>query len=216
MLTEQDTFEKLVSYLIAHGYPKETIAIEYKLDKFSVDLAIIDPKTNIPIQFFEVKSSKSDRSIEYGKEQLRRFLSKIKDKSIPTYLVFPAVNEVGFEIQRVELNQNNNDKEYVAEAQSVIQTINYPGQRNARYSEKIIAKKEKKDNTQLIISIICWIFAPCILVIGILNFTKIIKLTVIDLAILAGVLGIVLIPFGAKINILGIELELLKKEKKDI
>ncbi|MCK5708754.1 MAG: hypothetical protein KAI43_13990 [Candidatus Aureabacteria bacterium] len=72
MELEKNTFEALVNYLKSHGYPESSLAIEYKAGKrYRIDLAIIDPETNIPIQIFEIKS-KDNRSIrEFGKRQFR-------------------------------------------------------------------------------------------------------------------------------------------------
>lgn len=216
MRTEQAVFEKLVTYLESHGYPPETMAVEYKLGNYRVDLAIIDPKNNMPIQLFEIKSSKSERAIDFGKDQIRKYLDYIEDKSIPTYLVFPLDVDPGFEIERIKLFEEDNKKNYIAEAQTVIQTINYSGQRNSRFAEKIIRAEEKKDNTKKLIKGICWFSAPIFAAIGLLNHLGKITLSSIDLIFLAAVFGVILLPLGAQIKILGFEIGILKKEREEI
>jgi len=62
MELEKNTFEALIKYLKAHGYPDSSLAIEYQADKkHRIDLAIIDPETNLPIQIFEIKSKDTRR-----------------------------------------------------------------------------------------------------------------------------------------------------------
>jgi hypothetical protein len=88
----------LLDYLIAHGYPQNTFAVEYQIGQFRVDLAIIDPETDIPIQIFEIKPDKNEHSRELGRKQLENFLTELK-QSIPAYLVFPKESEPYFEIE---------------------------------------------------------------------------------------------------------------------
>ena len=98
MQLERYTAEKLIKYLKAHGYPESSIAVEYQLDgRYMVDIAILDMNKNIPIQLFEIKSKKSPEMIKIGKEQLRKHFSFLKNKNIPTYLVFPKDEEPFFD-----------------------------------------------------------------------------------------------------------------------
>ena len=46
MELEKDTLRALIAYLTAHGYPPESLAIEYPIGKYRVDLAVIDLDLN--------------------------------------------------------------------------------------------------------------------------------------------------------------------------
>lgn len=213
MQLERYTAEKFIKYLKAHGYPESSIAVEYQLDgRYMVDIAILDMNKNIPIQLFEIKSEKSPEMIKIGKEQLKKHLSFLKNKNIPTYLVFPKGKEPFFDIvnintsyilHRQEINENNTF------------VLNYHAQRNARIAEEVENVKNKKENVVDNFKVTCWILAFIALIIGILVKLKIFGLDTTDLIIISIVIALILVPFASKLKILGIEFERLKSDDKD-
>ena len=60
-LTERNLIIRLKNYLLKHGYPEESILIEYKIGRYRADLVVIDTQTNIPIQIFELKARKNEQ-----------------------------------------------------------------------------------------------------------------------------------------------------------
>jgi len=216
MVLHEDTAKSFISYLKEHGYPEESIATEYKIGNNRIDIAVIDPKTKLPIQIFELKARKNEAIRNMGKKQLQNYLSQLDNENVPAYLVFPSDNEPGFEIESVRKSLNI-DNEIVAEAQSSIislnNRLNYIGNRNARISEKVEIVSKQKGKTINALNWICWLSCPIVLIIGILNYLKVLKLTAIDISFLASVIGLLIIPFASKLKILGIELERYKKEE---
>jgi hypothetical protein len=100
MELERDTLDNLISYLMKHGYPEDSFAVEYNMNNYRADLAIIDKKMNTPLMIFEIKSKKSDQLREMGKKQLERIVGKFP--TVPMYLVYPRNAEPYFEIERDE------------------------------------------------------------------------------------------------------------------
>jgi hypothetical protein len=212
MQLERYTAEKLIKYLKAHGYPENSIAVEYQIDRrYMVDIAILDVNKNIPIQLFEIKSKKSSEMIKMGKEQLQKQLSFLKNKNIPTYLVFPKDEKPFFEIvnintagmlQEQEISQSNNF------------VLNYPAQRNARIAEEVESVKNKKEIVLDSFRVTSWILAFIVLIIGILAKLKVFQLDATDLTIIIIVIALILVPFASKLKILGFEFERLKSDDK--
>lgn len=212
MQLERYTAEKLIKYLKAHGYPESSIAVEYQLDgRYMVDIAILDMNKNIPIQLFEIKSKKSPEMIKIGKEQLRKHLSFLKNKNIPTYLVFPKDEEPFFDI--VNINTNNIlHRQEISENNTFV--LNYHAQRNARIAEEMESVKNKKENVVDNFKTTCWILASVVLIIGTLAKLKIFELGANDLTIISIVIALILVPFASKLKILGFEFERLKSDDK--
>jgi molybdopterin-guanine dinucleotide biosynthesis protein A len=98
METEKDTLNALLGYLEQHGYPKDSLALEYKAGNFRVDLAVIDPKTDILIQIFEIKNKKDEQAINDARLRLKSILTALKSSGIPAYLVFPKDTPPFFEV----------------------------------------------------------------------------------------------------------------------
>ncbi len=210
MELEKNTFNKLIEYLKDHGYPEESFAIEYKIGKYRADLVIIDPKLKIPIILFEVKSVKNQRTMDFGKSQIKKYLTELKDMTIPSYLVFPAEYSPFFQMERIFIGEKN---EVNQEPLHDEEFLNYIYQRNARISEKYEKKKTEKKRAIDIFKIVCWCLAAIIITIGILNKISKINVNAIDLSLLGVAIGLFIIPYANKIKILGMEFERLEKEK---
>ncbi len=112
-LTEKNLIESLKDYLIEHGYPERSIILEYPLGKYRADLVVVDLETNVPMQLFELKTTKNQRTIDVGKHQLEKFLSEARkiNADIISYLVFPSSKQPYFEainFDALEKNTNIN------------------------------------------------------------------------------------------------------------
>lgn len=212
MELERNTLDKLVKYLKEHGYPESSFAIEYKIGKQRVDLAIIDPETQIPIIVFEVKSEKSKQLIDFGKKQLESYLKNLPDYYVPAYLVFPKNKQPFFEIQRIEFDSETNKiiKKTVVDKSE----LDFKMQKQSRLSERI--EKNQKERTATIDKFkwISWILALVILIIGVLNKLKYLTIDTTDLAIFGVVIGLIILPFASKLKFLGMEFERFEMTKK--
>jgi hypothetical protein len=212
MELERETLDNLIKYLKEHGYPDSSFAIEYKIGKQRIDLAIIDPETQIPIIVFEVKSKRSRQSIVLGKRQLEGYLKSLPDMSVPAYLVFPKENVPFFEVQKILFDSEKNEmiKEPVIDKSQ----LDFSMQKQSRISERI--EKNHKERTSTIdrFKWLSWILAFIMLMIGILYKLKIITIDTTDLAIIGAVIGLIILPFASKFKFLGMEFERFEKTIK--
>ena len=207
MELEKDTTKNFIDYLKEHGYPENSLATEYKIGvKYRADIVVIDPVTNSPIMIFELKSKKTNQLVEAGKKQIRNYLDSLPDNSIPAYLVFPKIEYPYFEVIRV------NPEENLGTVRD-IDNISYSSQRIARLSEKVKQTENEKKDTIDKFSYIAWILAFLIAVLFIVRKVWGFDLNAVDLSLLAGIIGLVLIPFANKIKFLGVEFERLNKAK---
>ncbi len=207
MQTDSDIASRLIAHLIAQGYPKDSIAVEYQIGKNRrIDLVVLDIMKNIPIQIFEIKSAKNSETIQRGKEQLKEFLSFLKNKNTPAYLVFPNENEPNFEIVDIKTLDIDQKQEF---SENLAFAFNYNAQRNARIAEEANLIKKEKEHEVDRFKITCWIIAGVILVGGILAKLLEYKLEATDLTIIGAAIVLILVPYGSKIKILGIEFERL-------
>ncbi len=212
MQMEMDLANNFINYLKLHGYPDESIAVEYKIgDKYRADIVILDLKKNIPIQIFEIKSRKSIETINRGTDQLKQYLKLLNNNEIPAYLVFPNSREPFFEVVRINEVQNQTDEEIKNQNDL---SLNYKAQRLSRLAEEAKVLKTEKKRTIDTFAITCWITAGIMLIIGILSKFNIIVLNATDLTILGVIIALVLIPFASKLKILGVEFERLTEEDK--
>ena len=60
-MEEKDILQILMNFLLEKGYPAESFFTNYKIGNTRVDLVVVDPYTNIPLQIFEIKSKKTEQ-----------------------------------------------------------------------------------------------------------------------------------------------------------
>ena len=212
MLLEKETLDYLIKYLKEHGYPDSSFAIEYKIGKQRIDLAIIDPDTQIPIIVFEVKSRKSKESLEFGKRQIENYIKNLPDSSVPAYLVFPKEKEPFFEVQRIIFDSETNrviEEDVIDKSQ-----LDFSMQKQSRISERIEKNQRERSTTVDRFKWISWILAILILVIGILNKCKVFSIDATDLAIIGACIALIILPFSNKLKFLGMEFERFEMTKK--
>ncbi|MDR0319934.1 MAG: hypothetical protein LBI28_00385 [Treponema sp.] len=211
--TELDMENKFIEYLLKKNYPKESIAVDYNVGKnCRVDIAIIDPNKNVPVQLFELKKRKSKEIIFIGKEKLQKYRSFLGEKTIPAYLVFPKNDAPHFEIINIDDDELKTDIN-VDENKNII--LNYYAQLNARINENIDVIKEKEKKVIDIFKIESWIIGIAVLVIGVLSKIGLFTLDAKDLSLLGVAIALFLIPYAGKLKILGLEFERLKDDKSE-
>lgn len=206
----KDTGKRLIQYLKDHGYPDNSIAVEYSIgEHYRVDIAILDSEKNIPVQIFEVKAQKSKQAIEQGKKQIELYLSYLRNKLTPAYLVFPKDNAPFFEVVDVSSSTKPNGDDTHIDDDGI--RFNYTAQRNARVSEEAGIVKQQQDHVVDRFKTVCWTCALTLLVISVLAKVGMYVITSVDLAILGTILACILLPYASKLRILGFEFERLIK-----
>lgn len=193
--------ERFINYLVSIGYPRESINIEYPIKKYNVDIAIVDPETNIIVQIFELKKTASKAVIEAAKDQLKNYLDAL-GFNIPAYIVLPESTSNSFNI----IDYNTTERVST-------ESFDYISQLNTRKStiKSQIQTSTKKKVDHFII--LCWLEAFIILVLFILQKIFNIDISWIDLTILGIIVVLSLLPFFTTVSFNGIEFK--RKDNSD-
>lgn len=201
-LTERNLIIRLKNYLLKHGYPEESILIEYKIGRYRADLVVIDTQTNIPIQIFELKARKNEQSIQMGKRQLESYMEYAKkiNPDIITYLVFPKDTSPYFEAIDI-----NTDEEVTTDA------FNYKNQAHRGRVAKEELIKDKKNEAVDNLKIITYILIISAAIFLILDICCIIPMTNYRLYLILIIIVLVLLPYYETIKVANFELTQKKK-----
>lgn len=103
MTLDTDIIRRLIDYLRSHSYPESSFAIEYSIGNHKVDLAILDPKTKLPVILFQIQPREND--IQSGVvHQPLKSLIEFLDYTIPAYHVYPITTDPFFDFERIHFN----------------------------------------------------------------------------------------------------------------
>jgi hypothetical protein len=208
---ESEITATFIEYLKQNGYPENSITADYIVgERNRADVVIIDPKTRIPLEVYEIKNSKSSKNIQSGKEQVLKYLTLLNNKNIPAYLVFPNESEPFFEI--VDINDISGTD--IDRTINKAIDLNYLILKNSRINQEINEIQKQKKNTFDNFKLVCWILSLIIVCIEILIKTKLLSVDVSDLALIGVAIALVLMPFASKLKILGIEFERFSIDEK--
>lgn len=166
LIQEGKITQDLRNYLIAHGYPPETICLEYPIGQYRVDLAIIDPLTSLPIQLFEVKSNFSRHSLEMGREQLRKITQDFPNHDFTTFLVYPSEQKPFFKVKQIFFEKRENEVNINLNGE-IGTELNFSTQKNSsrlKHKKNILTEKEKNIKNLKIIFFILAIILTVMLV----------------------------------------------------
>ena len=204
MELEQDTLNALVTYLIQHGYPENSMAFEWPIGRYRVDLAIIDPDTGDPIALFEVKSQITHQSEKMGIKQLSSFWTSLNRPNIPTYLVFRSNRNPPFEIKRIDLNSYNSEEGSNYSPESILPFTTLIGsRRNIAIEEKVEERKKILDWFW----IICWIYSIGAIYLFYKDYFEAVSLSNSQITLIGVISVLTLLPFASRLKILGVEYE---------
>lgn len=210
MEREIDLLQRVANFLIEHGYPEDSIILEWKItERYRIDMAIIDNKSKKPVALFEFKRQKQSQSDNMAIEQLKQYAEALGDSTIPLYVVFGSDQPPGFELYFLTEEDGN----------EILKTIpQFPPFTYFKNSfiSKLLSKKEKeKTDTYNWFQIICWILAFLVALLLFFDFMGCLEITTERLGIIAVIIALVVFPFARKLKILGVEFERLQEDKKD-
>ena len=209
MELERDTLDALLSYLQEHGYPLESLAVEFPVGKdnrYRADLAVLDPDSKEPIALFEVKQQWNAATEAMGRRQLKSFVSALETKSIPTYLVFGKQGAPPFEIVRVSFQD-----EETAEARPPSEIPNFDVLSKSGHNLVLQAKKREHKKRVDAFTAVCLTLAAIVVVLLIADLTHRLSISPVDLTLTVIVIGLVLVPYASKIKFAGVEFERRKE-----
>jgi len=207
MELHKDITKLFVEYLMKHGYPEDSIVLEWGNNQFSVDIAIVDIKTKIPISLYEIKGINSLETRQNGVKQLQR-ISKYTNLSVSYNLVLPINNEPFFEVinctDEVRNNSNNNTKQLRNKLvhNNDLSTINYNILSNSVDNTVKNINEDKIEKTQNGFKIVSWAIIPLIiLVIIVLDSLNLYKITYERLIVYGVLILVILLPFVSEVKL---------------
>jgi hypothetical protein len=203
MEREQATLHALIRYLVEHGYPLESMAMEYPAGRRRADLVLVDTDTQELTAVFELKRKRTPQSENLGRAQLLSYLEAAGNPAIPAYLVFPGTGDLPFDFELV-----TPDEPQLAEEQTEGDILpEYTVLRESRRSTVVAEKKIKKKNALDGFVIACWVCgALTAIALGLDVFTEF-EMSETRIALLGGTVAFIIIPFAKKLKILGVEIE---------
>lgn len=210
MEREIDLLQRVANFLIEHGYPEDSIILEWKItERYRVDMAIIDNKSKKPVALFEFKRQRKSQSENMAIEQLKQYAEALGDSTIPLYVVFGSDQSPGFELFFITEEDGNEILKPIPQFPPFTYFKN-------SFISKLLSKKEKeKTDTYNWFQIICWILAFLVALLLFFDFMGCLEITTERLGIMAVIIALVVFPFARKLKILGVEFERLQEDKKD-
>ena len=206
----RNTADLFINYLKRHGYREECIALEYGNKQYAIDIAILARDMITPIAIYEIKGKKTEQSIQFGLEQLKRAANNLEN-NVSCNLVFGDERNLGFEVIDVTKNVYNNEPINIPEIMKSTRQENPVSYNNlqagatSKVIQKNLSKKQKKiDN----IKWFCWLLFPIISVaLLVLDAIGVYKITTLRIAVVGACVVVVLIPFFSEISLKDVTLK---------
>ncbi len=212
MEREKDLLLLLINFLLAHGYPKDSLAMEWPIGKkYRVDLAVIDPDTNKAIALFELKRRKNDESQKMALRQLETYSKALGDEQVPTYMVFGKEGDPPFEIYHLQKESFEESEDQTIKIEKVPDFSLF---KSSKINQSIHQTTTKRETTLNTFNIVCWLLALLVLILLLLDFLDILCIDPERLALIGAIIALIIIPFTSKLKILGVEFERLTEKKK--
>lgn len=203
--------------LLANGYPKESIVLEWKVDKRRfVDFVVVDVDTGLPMMMIEVKSC-GDGTYDSVKRLAFDSLKKYYEKSNSPIKAVAAILDrenktlelIDFTEAIKENNYNRSINNYTLPTYEIL-TV------GAR--RKVInQQKEKQKRNITVLKILCWLILPIIcLALVLLDAFNIYVFSTLRLITIGAGAVVTLIPCFKEIKIGEVSLKhQIEKQKED-
>lgn len=214
-MTEYDVTASFGSTLQAQlGYPTDAFLHEFPLKDQSgvrrrlADLIIQDAQRSRLLAIIEFKREFSDDIVRTAFNQTAEY-SRLLGLALPEYVVVGA-NELKPPFRIFTQDSDRNTVEL-----SLVQFPSYAALVSGQITietERIVAETQQKRDD---VRVVCNSAAALLLVIFILSVSGCLTLTTTQLGLIAGIVGLLLLPHAAKLKGLGIEFERLKKDNEE-
>jgi len=130
-----------INYLKSHGYPEDSFVTEFLINnKYSADLAIIEPKTKEIIALIEFKKRRNIKTEELAIKQLTNIYRAVNDRTVQIYLVYSDDETQLFDVY---VFQEKNGSFYL----SPTGISNYLITKNTKLSKELINNKKNQKKT---------------------------------------------------------------------
>ncbi|RYE40109.1 MAG: hypothetical protein EOP24_42055 [Hyphomicrobiales bacterium] len=208
-MSERESELSVFEYLVLDkAYPRSEIQLEAALSDgpegkgYRADLAILDSRRSEIIGLIEVKGSREHKALRSAISQLLQYRRILGKPYVPLYLFFPPLPGSGRRFDIAHVLPDGNTKDVFPDE--------FPNYDALVAADKSGGKATRTANVRSAIDtfrLTCILMSLAVVVIFGLDVAGIVQLTVKPLA-LAGVAGALLIlPFAAKLKMLGVEFE---------
>lgn len=200
----KNTEDAFINYLKRHGYPDESILLEWGTPKCAIDIAVLADDRVTPIAIFEIKGKKTPNTIRTGIAHLKRAANAF-DITAPCSLVFGTDSALGFEVVDVTEYVYNSDEVDISDIMApnpLREPVSYnnlqAGSTSKNISRSIKKKQEKIDH----IKWFCWLIFPLIaLALLLLDAFGVYQITTLRLTVVGAAAILVLIPFFSEVSL---------------
>lgn len=203
--------------LLANGYPKNSIVLEWKVDtRRFVDFVVVDVDTGLPMMMIEVKSC-SARTHEAVKnlafESLKRYYEK---NDAPIKAIAAILNREEKDLEFVDfteaIKENSFEQAIYNYTLPPYEILTIGARRKAINQQK---EKQKKNIT--VLKILCWLILPLIcLALVLLDAFEIYKFSTLRLLTIGAGAVVTLIPCFKEIKIGEVSLKnQIEKQKEN-
>ena len=214
-------------FLRVAGYSDESVVREFVVSRdrrrYVIDFAVVDTDTGNPLMLFEVKVG-GDESVKRAAVSYFRSVRKaLEPRQVQTYLarVDPDKSQVQvFSVMDDELTLVNTDLPSVHEAvRSDSDTIGgLPSLHQAAIVNRtgtVIASGNKLRSETGVVRRTSWLLAFAVATCLTLDVLGVFHFTAQQLSLFAAFIVLVLIPFSARLKLLGLEYESLSSQRVD-
>jgi len=211
MERDEDLLISLINFLLAHGYPKDSLAMEWPIGgKYRVDLAVIDPDTNKAVALFELKRKETEESLSMAYKQLLSYSKALGVETVPLYAVFGKKGDPPFNIYYL---QKEKTKERDLQPYQVKKVPDFSIFKSSKVRQAISQTAAKRATVFNWFQFVCWIMALIVAVLLALNFLKKLEISPEQLTLICVIVALIITPFASELKILGIEFKRLTERK---
>jgi len=204
--SEKDIVDNFIKFLKEEKkYPDESIIQEFSLSEFEnnsrnrADLVLFDAKNKQYIGLVEFKRKIDQKTKSNAVRQVLSYLKLMGNPDLHTYLVgFESNNRLAIYVLNSENEWTEIKKENFANYESVTASV------ITNTKERIKQTKEKNVDR---FKVICLILAFITFVLLVLSICNVFELSANEMALLGATVALIIIPYAAKLKILGVEFE---------
>ena len=204
MELHKNTEDTLINYLKRHGYPDESISLEWGTPQCAIDIAVLANDLVTPIAVYEIKGRKTPDAIQKGIAQLKRAVLFF-DITASCSLVFGTDSGIGFEVVEVTENVYNDepiDMPAIMASEPPRKPVSYENLQAGAASKAVIKRQQRKQRKIDRIKWFCWLVFPIVAIaLLVLDAFSIYQITVLRLVTVGAAAVIVLIPFFSEISL---------------
>ena len=214
---ESKVEEQFFHYLSELGFPKSSVIYEPVFQaigdgrRYRPDFALLDPKTNELLAIIEIKGLNDPNTLSRATEQVRRYITALRDKAVRGFVVTPAQSGVGFDFYTP--GEDGEPKQVPSSSFLQFESLS-----SARIAEKKEMLAEEKKGTTDRFFVVCFSASAFAVAVATADLVcsryGITLITTERITLVGAAIALVVIPYVQKFKGLGIEIDRAPKQVK--